>query len=143
MESLQLSSSLGPLSAIRTIAPGKRILLAEDNFINQKVMLMMLKNLGFEEVDTTTDGVEAVRLTTLQKPLRYNLILIDINMPVLDGIGSTREIRQAGLNIPIIAITANALKGDVDMYLAKGMNDYIPKPVDRQILVKVLLNWLK
>jgi len=142
-ESPQLSPSLDPFSAVRTIAPGKRILLAEDNFINQKVMLMMLKNLGFEQVDTATDGVETVRLTTLQKPLRYDLILMDINMPVLDGIGSTREIRKAGLNIPIIAMTANALKGDVDVYLAKGMNDYIPKPVDRKLLMKSLLNWLK
>jgi osomolarity two-component system, sensor histidine kinase TcsA len=141
--SLQLPPSPDPLTAVRTIAPGKRILLAEDNFINQKVMLMMLKKLGFEQVETATDGVETVRLTTLQKPLRYDLILMDINMPVLDGIGSTREIRKAGLNIPIIAMTANALKGDVDVYLAKGMNDYIPKPVDRQVLMKALLNWLK
>lgn len=143
IQSLSLSPSMDPLSAVRTIAAGKRILLAEDNFINQKVMLMMLKNLGFEQVDTATDGVETIRLTTLQKPQRYDLILMDINMPVLDGIGSTREIRKAGLNIPIIAMTANALKGDVDVYLAKGMNDYIPKPVDRQLLMKSLLNWLK
>jgi osomolarity two-component system sensor histidine kinase TcsA len=68
---------------------------------------------------------------------------MDINMPVLDGIGATAEIRKISPNIPIIAMTANALKGDVDVYLAKGMNDYIPKPVDRQLLLKVLLNWLK
>jgi osomolarity two-component system, sensor histidine kinase TcsA len=143
LDSLPLSPSLDPLSIVRTIAPSKRILLAEDNFINQKVMLMMLKNLGFEQVDTATDGIEAVQLTTQHKSQRYDLILMDINMPVLDGIGSTREIREAGLNIPIIAMTANALKGDVDVYLAKGMNDYIPKPVDRQLLMKALLNWLK
>jgi osomolarity two-component system sensor histidine kinase TcsA len=143
VEGMQLLPSLDPLSVIRTIAPSKRILLAEDNFINQKVMLMMLRHLGFEQVDTATDGVETVRLTTVQKPLSYDLILMDINMPVLDGIGSTREIRKAGLNIPIIAMTANALKGDVDVYLAKGMNDYIPKPVDRKLLMKALLNWLK
>jgi len=143
LDKAMLSHSLDPLTAIRTIAPGKRILLAEDNFINQKVMLMMLKNLGFELVDTATDGVEAVQLIKQQNPVVYDLILMDINMPVLDGIGSTREIRKAGLDIPIIAMTANALKGDVDIYMAKGMNDYIPKPVDRQLLMKVLLNWLK
>jgi osomolarity two-component system sensor histidine kinase TcsA len=143
LDILQLSPSLDPLSVVRANAHGKRILLAEDNFINQKVMLMMLKNLGFEQVDTATDGVETVQLATLQQPLRYDLILMDINMPVLDGIGSTIEIRKAGLNIPIIAMTANVLKGDVEVYLAKGMNDYIPKPVDRKLLMKALLNWLK
>lgn len=140
----QLSQSLAddPVTAIRAIAPGKQLLLAEDNFINQKVMLMVLKNLGFERIDTAADGVETVTLTKAN-PGRYDLILMDINMPVLDGIGSTREIRRAGIEVPIVAMTANALKGDVDVYLAKGMNDYIPKPVDRKVLIKVLLNWLK
>ncbi len=140
---LSLSPSLDPVSAVRTIAPGKRLLLAEDNVINQKVMLMMLKKLGFEKVDTATNGVEALQLTIQHQLVPYDLIIMDINMPVLDGIGSTREIRKAGLNVPIIAMTANALKGDVDVYLAKGMNDYIPKPVDRQLLIKSLLKWLK
>jgi osomolarity two-component system, sensor histidine kinase TcsA len=58
-------------------------------------------------------------------------------MPALDGIGATMEIRKVGVNIPIIAMTANALKGDVDVYLAKGMNDYISKPVDHQLLLKI------
>jgi len=64
-------------------------------------------------------------------------------VPVLDGVGATTEIRKAGLHIPIVAMTANALKGDLDACLAKGMDDYIPKPVDRQLLLKILLNWLK
>lgn len=142
LQSVTLSSPLDPLLAVRGIAPGKRLLLVEDNFINQKVMLMILKSLGFEKVDTATDGAEAVQLIK-QIPQAYDLILMDINMPVLDGLGATVEIRKAGLNIPIIAMTANALKGVVDECLAEGMDDYIPKPVDRQLLSKVLLNWLK
>lgn len=137
-----LSSSCDSLLAVRKMAPGKRLLVVEDNPINQKVMLMMLKNLGFETVQTAMDGMEAAELAK-QDPLGFDLILMDINMPVLDGIGATREIRNAGLNVPIIAMTANALKGDVDIYLAKGMNDYIPKPVDRQLLLKALWNWLE
>jgi osomolarity two-component system sensor histidine kinase TcsA len=140
MESAKPIPLRDPVCAARAIAPGKRLLLAEDNPINQKVMLMMLKNLGFDTVQIATDGCEAAQLAK-QSP--YDLILMDINMPTLDGIGATREIRKAGLNIPVIAMTANALKGDMDLYLAGGMNDYIPKPVDRQLLLKALLNWLK
>jgi osomolarity two-component system sensor histidine kinase TcsA len=78
-----------------------------------------------------------------EHPLAYDLILMDINMPILDGISATQEVRKVSPNVPIIAMTANAFKGDVDVYLAKGMNDYVPKPVDRQLLLKVLVNWLK
>ena len=140
--SATLLPSLNLQSVIREMAPGKHLLLAEDNFINQKVMLMMLKGLGFEKVDMAVNGAEAVQLTK-QNSLVYDLILMDVNMPVLDGIGATREIRKLGLDIPIIAMTANALKGDVDQYLAKGMNDYVSKPVDRSVLLKVLLRWLQ
>ena len=131
-----------PQVVLKEIAPSKRLLLAEDNLINQKVMVMMLKTLGFENVDTALDGAQAVQLAK-QHSLLCDLILMDISMPVLDGIGATMEIRRAGLSIPIVAMTANALKGDMDHYLANGMNDYISKPVDRQILADVLLRWLK
>jgi len=135
-------SPLDPQAILKEIAPSKRLLLAEDNLINQKVMVMMLKGLGFENVDTALDGAQAVQLAK-QHSLLYDLILMDISMPVLDGIAATKEIRKAGLNIPIVAMTANALKGDMDDCLAKGMNDYASKPVDRQILADVLLRWLK
>jgi osomolarity two-component system sensor histidine kinase TcsA len=135
-------SPLDPHVVLKEIAPSKRLLIAEDNPINQKVMVMMLKGLGFEYVDTALDGALAVQLAK-QHSLLYDLILMDISMPVLDGISATMEIRRAGLNIPIVAMTANALKGDMDHYLSKGMNDYVSKPVDRQILADVLLRWLK
>ena len=131
-----------PQAVLREIAPMKRILLAEDNLINQKVMVMMLKNLGFENIDIALDGAQAVQLAK-QHSLLYDLILMDISMPVLDGIAATMEIRRAGLHIPIVAMTANALKGDMDHYLASGMNDYVSKPVDRRILTDILLGWMK
>jgi osomolarity two-component system sensor histidine kinase TcsA len=124
------------------IASSKRLLLAEDNPVNQKVMMMILKGLEFKNIDTALDGAQAVQLAK-QNALLYDLILMDISMPVLDGVAATMEIRRAGLRIPIVAVTANALKGDVDHYLAVGMNDYVSKPVDRQILADVLIRWLK
>jgi osomolarity two-component system sensor histidine kinase TcsA len=135
-------SPLDPQAVLKEIAPSKRLLLAEDNPINQKVMVMMLKGLGFENVDSALDGAQALQLAK-QHSLLYDLILMDISMPVLDGIAATMEIRRAGLHIPIVAMTANALKGDMDLYLSKGMNGYVSKPVDRQNLAHVLLRWLK
>jgi len=142
LEAATLLPVINPLTLVKDLAPGKRILLAEDNFINQKVMLMMLKGLGFAKVDMAGDGAEAVRRCK-QNPLFYDLILMDISMPVLDGVTATIQIRELGLDTPIIAMTANALKDDVDSYLAKGMNDYVPKPVDRQLMLKAFLRWLK
>ena len=126
---------------ITTLAAGKQILLAEDNLINQTVMLKQLRKFGFERVDVASNGQEAVQLIR-QKPLTYSLVLMDISMPVLDGIGATTEIRKLGLDIPIIAMTANALKSDEGAYLAKGLNDYVAKPVDRELLFKILAKWL-
>jgi osomolarity two-component system, sensor histidine kinase TcsA len=126
---------------VRDMAPSKRLLLAEDNPINQKVMLMMLKRIGFVKIDAAADGREAIELLKAN-PLLYDLILMDISMPVLSGLEATMEIRKMGLRLPIIAMTANALKDDVDEYFEKGMNDYVPKPVDRELLMKVFLKWL-
>lgn len=119
-----------------------RLLLAENSHINQEVMLRMLKGLGFEHVDTAWDSVQAVALAR-KELTNYDLILMDINMPHLDGVGATVEIRNTGLQIPIITMTANALKGQAESYLAKGMDDYIAKPVDRQLLLKTLLKWIQ
>jgi PAS domain S-box-containing protein len=104
------------------------ILLVEDNIINQKVGLGMLKQLGYE-ADTAVNGLEAINALT-QRP--YAVILMDVQMPELDGVAATRRIRQewSDRNQPyIIALTANALKGDREQYLAAGMNDYLSKPV--------------
>jgi osomolarity two-component system sensor histidine kinase TcsA len=134
-------STFDPRAVLKSIASSKRILLADDNVINQKVLVMILKGLGFTSIDTANNGAQALQLAK-EHALVYDLIIMDINMPVLDGIAATEEIRRAGLRMPIIAMTANALKGDKDLYLAKGMNGYIAKPVDRQLLTSVILKWL-
>ncbi|KAL5121696.1 hypothetical protein ACEQ8H_000383 [Pleosporales sp. CAS-2024a] len=121
---------------------GKRLLLAEDNLINRRVMLRIFSSLGFNSVDVTVDGKEAVAKVG-HDPWPYDLILMDINMPVQDGVSATKELRQMGLKIPIVAMTANALKGQADTYMAKGMSAYIAKPVDRNLLLKLLLKCLK
>ncbi|KAJ5175795.1 Two-component system protein A [Penicillium canariense] len=125
---------------LQKLAAEKQILLVEDNTVNQTIMLKLLATLGFQKVDAAWDGAEAVRMVK-QKPLAYNMILMDINMPVMDGLMATEQIRQMQVDVPIIALTGNALKGDAETYLAKGMNDYIAKPLHRQQLVDILLKW--
>lgn len=127
---------------IKELAPHKHLLLVEDNAINQTIMVRLLRGFGFEKVDVACDGADGLRLVK-QKPLAYSLILMDISMPVMDGVTATRQIRAAGSVIPIVAMTANALKGDEEAYLAEGMNDYIAKPVDRRLLMQALLRWLR
>lgn len=131
-----------PLEKMRTVAIDRRLLLAEDNSINRKVMLKMLSGLGFQDVDTAVDGKEAVEKAT-QEHACYDLILMDVNMPVQDGVSATKELRAKGLRMPIIAMTANALKGQAETYLAKGMTGYIAKPVDRKLLIKLLIKCLE
>jgi osomolarity two-component system sensor histidine kinase TcsA len=127
---------------LREVAQRKQLLLVEDNNINQTIMIRLLRALGFEEVDVACDGAEALRLIN-QKPLTYNLVLMDISMPVMDGVTATKKMRERGHAVPIIAMTANALKDDQEAYLAEGMNDYIAKPVDRRLLTEALLRWLR
>ncbi|KAJ5543740.1 hypothetical protein N7513_007248 [Penicillium frequentans] len=126
--------------ALKKIASQKHILLVEDNRVNQTIMIKLLSTLGFECVDTAWDGAEAVRLVKL-KPLTYSVILMDINMPIMDGLTATERIRKMKLDVPIIALTGNALKGDAEIYMAKGMNDYIAKPLHRHQLVDMLWKW--
>ncbi|KAJ5133086.1 hypothetical protein N7448_001885 [Penicillium atrosanguineum] len=127
-------------SLLQKVAMHKPILLVEDNKVNQTIMLKLLGTLGFDRVDAAWDGAEAVRMVK-QKPFAYNVILMDINMPVMDGLTATEKIRQLNIDVPIIALTGNALKGDAETYLAKGMNDYVAKPIHRQQLVDVLWKW--
>lgn len=123
------------------VASGKTLLLVEDNVINQKVMLGMLRSVGFKNIDLASDGVEAVNMVS-RKPVGYDLVFMDINMPVLDGHEASSRIRRAGINVPIVAMTAYALKGDRERCLEHGMNDYVPKPVDKKYLIKTLAKWL-
>ncbi|KAJ5318453.1 hypothetical protein N7476_004873 [Penicillium atrosanguineum] len=104
-------------------------------------MLNLLQTLAFERIDTAWDGAEAVRRVK-QTPLSYSVILMEINMPVLNGLEAALQIRGMGVDVPILALTANALKGDMETYAAKGMNDYIEKPVHRNHLLQVLWKWM-
>jgi osomolarity two-component system sensor histidine kinase TcsA len=126
------------LSIIRAAAT-KRVLLVEDNPVNQKVMVKTLKNLGFTDIDVADNGQQGVE-TFQNSP--YDLVLMDISMPVKDGCEATKEIRRLGSSVPIIAMTANALKGDAERFLSIGMSDYIAKPIDKRLLVNLLAKWL-
>ncbi|KAJ5743508.1 hypothetical protein N7533_010610 [Penicillium manginii] len=125
---------------LQVVAPQTHILLVEDNKINHTIMLKLLNSLGFEQLDAAWDGTEAVRMVK-SKPLAYNLILMDINMPVMDGLTATEHIRKMNAAVPIIALTGNALKGDAETYLARGMSDSVAKPLHRQQLANVLWKW--
>lgn len=117
-----------------------RILLVEDNIINQKVALKMIEKMG-HQVDCTGNGLEAVKAL---QDLPYDLILMDCQMPEMDGFEATCAIRQMkgeSGKVPIIALTANAMKGDRERCLAAGMDDYLSKPIDRPKLKRVIDSW--
>ncbi|KIW09760.1 hypothetical protein PV08_11860 [Exophiala spinifera] len=137
-----LRADTSPDVDLKSVVQGKQILVVEDNAINRTIMIRLLRGFGCERVDVADDGAEAVRIIK-QKPLSYCVILMDISMPVMDGVTATQQIRALGHALPIIAMTANALKGDQETYLSAGMNDYIPKPVDRKQLSQALLRWLR
>jgi CheY-like chemotaxis protein len=113
-----------------------RVLLAEDNVSNQKVTMTMLKRLGYN-ADVAANGKEALRALENQS---YDLVLMDVRMPEMNGLEATRIIRQRwpGKGPKIIAITAFALQGDKEKCLAAGMDDYISKPVRMNELAKLL-----
>jgi len=118
-----------------------RILLAEDNPVNQKLAQMMLTKAGYT-VTVVSNGQLAVD-TYSDSPDDFDTILMDIQMPVMDGHEATRQIRQKGFtDIPIIAMTANAMKGDRELCLEAGMDDYITKPVKRDVVFQILEKWL-
>lgn len=118
-----------------------RILLAEDNLVNQKLATMMLGKAGYK-VEVATNGKLAYEMYT-SNPDNYDTILMDIQMPEMDGLETTRKIRENGhAAIPIIAMTANAMKGDREKCIESGMNDYITKPIKRDIVFKILEKWL-
>ena len=125
-------ASRSPSALPEIAARNIRVLLAEDNIVNQKVAVRMLQKLGCR-VDVAADGREAVEMWRL---CPYDLIFMDCQMPEMDGYEATAEIRRdspAG-HVPIVAMTANAMKGDRERCLKAGMDGYVTKPVKRQTL---------
>jgi len=118
-----------------------KVLIAEDNVVNQKIVFRILTELGFQ-TEAVCNGKEAIEKI---KNGNFDAVLMDVQMPVMDGLDATRIIRElqnSNRNIPIIALTAHALRGDKEKCLEAGMNDYITKPVNANALSKVLDSWV-
>ena len=140
----QSGQPLPTMRPVRTLAGAEpfRVLVAEDNAVNQKVARVMLERIGLS-VEVVNNGREAVESW---KARRFDLILMDCQMPVADGYEATREIRRlegAGFHTPIVALTANAMKGDDHACRAAGMDDYLAKPLDMRSLRECLERHLR
>lgn len=120
---------------------GKRILIVEDNPISMDLVYDLLEVSGYQ-VDKATDGFEALKLVK-EKP--YDLILMDIQLPGLDGLTATRILKEdpKTKEIPVIALTAHAMDGDDERALNAGCDSYIPKPIDTRSFVKLVAMYLK
>jgi PAS domain S-box-containing protein len=130
-------------TALKTRTTRARILLVEDNVTNQKVALAMLKKLGYR-ADVAANGMEALEALRI---IPYDLVLMDCQMPEMDGYEATRRLRDRrskvrNPDVPVIAMTAHAMKRDREKCLEAGMNDYITKPVDPKALAEALKKWL-
>ena len=121
---------------------GVRALVAEDHEINREIIIELLRQAGIE-ADIAANGREAVEMVRTQD---YDVVFMDIQMPEMDGLTATREIRKLGREgmdrLPILAMTAHALKGDREKSLNAGMNDHLTKPIDRDTLGSALRRWL-
>ena len=125
--------------AIQTDYSAIRILIAEDNNVNILLLRTILKKMGINSILEAKDGAEAVEINAANKP---HLIFMDIQMPGMDGLEATRIIRQQFTQVPIIALTANAMKGDKERCLAAGMDGYISKPFLRNQIEDILKLYL-
>ncbi|UVK97442.1 ATP-binding protein [Pseudomonas sp. B21-048] len=136
---LPLLTSRGPIGDDH--GEGRHVLLVEDNPVNRTVVEAMLRSLGFT-VSVVTDGAQAVRSA---ESLIFEAILMDCRLPVIDGYEATRQIRRLPgcADVPIIALTANALQGDREACLSAGMNDYLAKPFKRTDLQQILQRWVQ
>jgi len=125
-------------------AKDRHILLVEDNKINQKAGISILKILGFTNIMLAENGQSALEMIQANS---YDMVLMDIQMPVMDGYETTQKVRKMEIEknrsrVTIIAQTANAMKGDKDKCLDAGMDDYISKPIDKNKLIEILCRWM-
>jgi CheY-like chemotaxis protein/HPt (histidine-containing phosphotransfer) domain-containing protein len=131
-------SSAGERTAPAKMRTDVRVLVAEDNPVNQKVAVRQLEHLGIA-ADAVANGIEAVEATSRSD---YAMVLMDVQMPEMDGIAATRELRRRGAVVPIVALTANALAGDRERCIQAGMDDYLAKPIAESELMRVLNRFL-
>jgi CheY-like chemotaxis protein len=140
----EVDSQKSPVSTVAMAARRKfKILLAEDNLVNQTVALKLMEKKGYV-ADLAENGLEAIEALRVKS---YDLVLMDCQMPEMDGFIATRQIRQndslvSRCDLPIVALTANAMQGDREKCLEAGMNDYLAKPIDAAALVEMLQKWL-
>jgi CheY-like chemotaxis protein len=132
-----------PLVTRHSLADDRRsnahILLVEDNKVNQVVSMSMLRKLGYSDIDLAEDGEEAIAKAAEKN---YDLILMDCQMPRMDGYEATSILRQRGFTLPIVAITANAMAEEVEHCMSVGMNGHVEKPVAIKALAAALEKFL-
>ena len=133
------SSSLSIKESVQTLS-GSSVLLVEDNEINQEIILGLLENSGIA-IDIASNGQEAVD-KFYANPNKYELIFMDLQMPIMDGYEAGARIRKADKNIPIVALTANAMKEDIEKTSAIGMNKHLNKPIDVEKFYATLLEFI-
>jgi CheY-like chemotaxis protein len=137
-----VTPDIGPPPALDADGGGTRVLLVEDNRVNQRVAQHMLRRLGYDAA-CADDGIQAIALLTRE---RFDLVLMDCQMPEMDGWDTTRVIRDRmsavlDHDVPVIAMTANAFSEDRERCLAAGMSDFLAKPVAMAELSRVLSRW--
>ena len=125
---------------------GFRVLLTEDNELNREIASELLSDIGLE-IEIAKNGKEAVEKVMMKPDHYYDLIFMDIQMPVMNGYEATRAIRsldkEYAKNIPIIAMTANVFQDDIMKAIESGMNEHVTKPVDMKLVCRILQKWLK
>jgi two-component system sensor histidine kinase/response regulator len=134
--------AVSPKPATPVVPKHGKILLVEDNTANQRVAALMLQKLGYAP-DLVGNGLEALEALTR---ITYDLVLMDCQMPEMDGFAAAREIREregSTRHTPIIALTANAMREDRDKCIAAGMDDYLSKPINIQDLQRIVTTWLR
>jgi PAS domain S-box-containing protein len=148
LQTLETGNNLLGTDSQTSITESSRILLAEDNRVNQLVFQGLMKKLGYNNITMAFNGIEALNiLKDNPQDNPYNLVFMDCQMPEIDGYETTKNIRQGmagkhNQNIIIIAMTANAMKGDREECLEAGMNDYLSKPINQETLNNILNRWL-